>query len=310
MRSGQRRSAIDVASIGATCNFSLNEQGLSAGLVASVPGLAGKPIESVENACASGGQAILSVIDELLEAGDGEVGMAIGYEKMRDAEGKMDGKLIGKVLGLLLAPRRAAREGRTSSRTSSPEVMAAYMKHWGVTERRPRADLVIEYGNAKYNPYAQMQKVQITLDQAMKLERRNRYLVEGLPLKTYDCSQITDGYAAMIIATEQGLAKLGVRKADTVEIAGYAQATDPLRKEGRDVLRPGGANRRDGQGLCDGRRETGRRKRRRGARLLHGDGCDRRRGARQGDPGQGCAATGWTARRPWAASAPSTPPAG
>ena len=30
-------SAIDVGSIGATCNFSLNKQGLLAGLVASVP---------------------------------------------------------------------------------------------------------------------------------------------------------------------------------------------------------------------------------------------------------------------------------
>ena len=70
--------AIDVGAIGATCNISLNRQGLLAGLVASVPGLAAKPIESVENACASGGQAILSVINKL-QAGDGEVGIAVGY---------------------------------------------------------------------------------------------------------------------------------------------------------------------------------------------------------------------------------------
>jgi acetyl-CoA acetyltransferase len=88
-----------------------------------------------------------------------------------------------------------------------------------------------------------MSKVQITLDQAMKIEGLNRYVVEGLPLKTYDCSQITDGYAALILATEEGLQKLGVSKADCVEVAGYAQATDPLRKGGRDVLRPAGANR-------------------------------------------------------------------
>jgi acetyl-CoA acetyltransferase len=68
-------------------------------------------------------------------------------------------------------------------------------------------------------------------------------VVEGLPLKTYDCSQITDGYAALILATEEGLAKLGVPKSECVEIAGWGQATDPLRKEGRDVLRPLGANR-------------------------------------------------------------------
>ena len=55
-----------------------------------------------------------------------------------------------------------------------------------------------------------MNKVQITLEQAMKIEGINRYVVDGLPLKTYDCSQITDGYASLILATEQGLRKLGV----------------------------------------------------------------------------------------------------
>ena len=58
-------AALDVGSIGATCNISLNEQGLLAGLVAQVPGLEAKPIESVENACASGGQAVLSVIQKM-----------------------------------------------------------------------------------------------------------------------------------------------------------------------------------------------------------------------------------------------------
>jgi acetyl-CoA acetyltransferase len=232
--------AIDVGSIGATCNVSLNKQGLLAGLVASVPGLAAKPIESVENACASGGQAILSVIHKLL-VGDGEVGIAVGYEKMRDAEGKMDGKLIGEALGFFSHP-----DERTGKVFVFPhlfaEVMDLYMKTHKVGEEDLARIAVLEYANAKYNPYAQMQKVQITLEQAMKIEGINRYIVDGLPLKTYDCSQITDGYAAMIVATEEGLAKLGVRKADTVEIAGYAQATDPLKKEGRDVLRPCGAN--------------------------------------------------------------------
>jgi len=85
--------------------------------------------------------------------------------------------------------------------------------------------------------------VQITLEQAVRTEGINRYVVEGLPLKTYDCSQITDGYAALIVATEAGLEKLGVKKSECVEIAGWGQATDPLRKAGRDVLHPAGAYR-------------------------------------------------------------------
>jgi acetyl-CoA acetyltransferase len=232
---------IDVGSIGAACNFTLNEQGLLAGLVASVPGLETKPIETVENACASGGMAVLSVVQKL-QLGLGDVGVAVGYEKMRDAEGRMDGALIGKVLGYFSHPDERAGKVYVFPHLFA-EVMRDYMQEHRVSEADLAQIAVCEYGNAKYNSCAQMNKVQITLDQATKIEGINRYVVDGLPLKTYDCSQITDGYAALIIATEEGLAKLGIPKADTVAIAGWGQATDALKKEGRDVLRPAGAYR-------------------------------------------------------------------
>ena len=232
-------SVIDTGAIGSACNFTLNKQGLLSGLVATVPGMAAKPIESCENACASGGQAILSVIYKLL-AGVGDVGVAVGYEKMRDNDGKMDGKLIGEVLGYFSHPDERAGKVFVFPHLFA-EIMQCYMQVYGVSESELAQIAVNEYQNAKYNPWAQMNKVQITLDQAMKIEGINRYVVDGLPLKTYDCSQITDGYAAVIVATEEGLKKLGVAKADCVEIAGYAQATDPLQKEGRNVLYPTGA---------------------------------------------------------------------
>src|SRR5689334_11170766 len=234
-------AALDVGSVAAACNFTLNEQGLLAGLMAETPGLEGKPIEAVENACASGGQAVLSVIQKL-QLGLGETGIAVGYEKMRDAEGKMDGKLIGKVLGYFSHPDE--REGKVFVFPHIfAEVMRDYMQRWNVTEADLAAIAVQEYANAKYNSCAQMSKVQITVDQALKIEGPNRYVVEGLPLKTYDCSQITDGYAALIVATEEGLAKLGIPKSECVQIAGWGQATDPIQKAGRDVLNPAGARR-------------------------------------------------------------------
>ena len=238
---GAPASSLDVGSIGAACNFSLNEQGLLAGLMAMTPGMEGKPIEAVENACASGGQAVLSVIHKL-QLGMGETGIAVGYEKMRDAEGRMDGKLIGNVLGYFSYPDERAGKVFVFPHLFA-EVMQAYMDEHGVTEEDLAHIPVQEYANAKFNPCAQMNKVQITLDQAVRIEGINRYVVDGLPLKTYDCSQITDGYAALIVATEEGLARLGVKKSECVEIAGWGQATDPLRKAGRDVLRPAGAYR-------------------------------------------------------------------
>ncbi|MEN8164438.1 MAG: thiolase family protein, partial [Acidobacteriota bacterium] len=121
------------------------------------------------------------------------------------------------------------------------EVMQAYMAQYGSSEEDFAHIAVQEYANAQFNPYAQMKGIEVSLEQASVAEGRNRYIVDGLPLKTYDCSQITDGYAGMILATEEGLARLGVAKADCVEIAGYGQATDKLLKSGRDVLKPAGA---------------------------------------------------------------------
>ncbi|MGQ9917349.1 MAG: thiolase family protein [Bryobacteraceae bacterium] len=236
---GASPSDLDVASVGAACNQSLNQQGLLAGLLACVPGLEGKMIEGVENACASGGQAVLSVAQKL-QLGFGETGVAVGYEKMRGPDGKVDGKRIGEVLGYYAHPDE--RPGKTFVFPHIfAEIMQQYMAEYRIPEEHLAQIAVEEYACARHNPYAQMQGVELTLEQAMRIEGVNRYVVEGLPLKTYDCSQITDGYAALILATEEGLARLGVKKGNTVELAGYGQATDPLARTGRDVLRPRGA---------------------------------------------------------------------
>jgi acetyl-CoA acetyltransferase len=159
---------------------------------------------------------------------------------MRDNDGKMDGKLIGQALGVFSHPDE--RPGKTYIFPHIfAEVMADYLKTHGVTERDLAHISFTEYGNGNKNPYAQMRKVKVTLDECANIGDRNKYIIEGLPLKTYDCSQITDGYAALILATEEGLKKLGVAKADCVQIAGYAQATDSLLRSGRDVLNPAGA---------------------------------------------------------------------
>ena len=237
---GAEPKAIDVATIGATCNLPLNQQGLLSGLVAMVPGLGAKPIETVENACATGGQAVLECDRQ---DADGARRMSVSrsvFEKMRNDEGKMDGTLIGEVLGYFSHP--GEREGKVYVFPHLfAEVMRDYMAAHGTTEREFAEISAREYANGNKNPYAQMQKVEVSVDEAATPEGRNRYIVDGLPLKTYDCSQITDGYAGMILATGEGLAKLGVAKSDCVEIAGWGQATDPLMKENREVLKPEGA---------------------------------------------------------------------
>jgi acetyl-CoA acetyltransferase len=121
--------------------------------------------------------------------------------------------------------------------------MRLYMDTHEVSEEDLARIAVAEYANAQHNPDAQMRGTLLTLEQATTIAGINRYIIDGLPLKTYDCSQITDGYAALVLATREGLARLRIEGADRVRLAGWAQATDPLMKEGRDVLRPAGARR-------------------------------------------------------------------
>src|ERR1039457_4213859 len=146
---GAEPAALDVGSVAASCNFSLNEQGLLAGLMADTPGMAGKPIESVENACASGGQAVLSVILKL-QAGWGDTGFALGYEKMRDAEGKMDGKLIGHALGVYSHPDERMDKTYVFPHLFA-QIMDCYMKRYKVTEADLAAIAVQEYANGNKN---------------------------------------------------------------------------------------------------------------------------------------------------------------
>jgi len=238
---GAPPSAMDTGSVGSACNQSLNEQGLLSGLMAGVPGMEAKPIESVENACASGGQAVLSVVQKL-QCGMGETGIAVGYEKMRDSAGRADGKLVGKALGYFSHPDD--RSGKTFVFPHIfAEVMDEYMRAHGTSEQELATIAVQEYQNARHNPYAQMRDTALTIEEACRIEGVNRYIAEGLRLKTFDCSQITDGYAGLVLATEEGLSRLGVSKKDCVRLAGWGQATDPLKKDGRDVLCPKGAYR-------------------------------------------------------------------
>ncbi len=237
---GATTEVVDTVGVAGCCTAMLNDQMLLSGLVAQVPGLGGKMIDTAENACSSGGQAILNVIHRLL-AGVADIGIAVGVEKMRDDEGKMDGKLIGKVLGIASHPDE--REGKVFVFPHIfAEIMAKYLKEHGATEEDLAHVPVTFYAHANSNPLAQMQKVTVSLDDVMKVEGINRYIVPGLPLKTYECSQVSDGYAAVLLCNERGLAKLSVPPERVVEVAGFAQRTDPLdTSKRRDTLRPAGA---------------------------------------------------------------------
>lgn len=239
-QAGAGPDVVDAVSLAGCCTPLLNQQLLLSGLLADAPGFAGKQIHTVENACASGGQAILDVVARL-KSGMADVGMAIGVEKMRQDDGKMDGKLIGQALGTASHPDQ--RPGKVFVFPHIfAEIMKLYIETHGSSEEELAHVPVLEYGNAAHNPLAQMHGVTVSHEDVMRIEGINRYIVNDLPLKTYECSQISDGYAAILLCNDEGLRKLGVAPDRAVEIAGFAQRTDPLNTAIRDdILRPRGA---------------------------------------------------------------------
>jgi len=237
---GAETSVVDTIGVAGCCTSLLNDQMLLAGLVAQIPGFGSKMIDTAENACSSGGQAMLNVIYRLA-TGAADVGMAIGIEKMREDTGKMDGKLVGKVLGIASHPDQRAGKVFVFPHLFA-EIMAQYLEHYGATEEDLAHVPVTFYAHGNHNPYAQMHKVKVGVEDVLKIEGINRYIVDGLPLKTYECSQVSDGYAAVLLCNERGLAKLQVPPDKVVEIAGFAQRTDPLDTSKRtDTLQPTGA---------------------------------------------------------------------
>jgi acetyl-CoA C-acetyltransferase len=102
----------------------------------------------------------------------------------------------------------------------------AHMAEYGTTEEQLAMVSVKNHYYGSLNPYAQMQK-EITLEKAL-----TSYTV-AYPLKLYDCSLITDGAAAVLIASEERAKAISKKP---IWIVGVGIATDALRLGDRKSL--------------------------------------------------------------------------
>jgi acetyl-CoA C-acetyltransferase len=221
----------------------LQQQSLIAGLAAMDPVYTNKSIKGVANACDSGGLAVLDCASQIL-AGLGHVGLAVGIEKMHPLEGKLDSKLVGEALGT------AAHPDDLFTPFTFPHafavIMDRYMKQYGWTEEQFAEIPPIFYDNASHNPLAHMHKTKSPVTaQAVMSSYRLFEQPEKLPLKLFECSQISDGWARILVCDDEGLAKLGIAKSEATRLTGFGQATDSLSiaARGAELLRPVGAKR-------------------------------------------------------------------
>lgn len=235
------RTKVDFVTLAGLLTGLLNNQTLLSGIVAMDPAFTNKPMKVVENACASGSEALFDVATKIL-AGFGHIGMAIGVEKMNEPDNSTDSKKVGLALGT------AAHISERFDPFSFPHLFALlmrdYIKEYGVTEEQFAEISVLFYKNASFNEYAHMHRVKkpVTVESVMNSYRLFQK-PEVLPLKLFDCSQISDGWARILVMDEEGLNILGIDKSETTELAGFASATDTLAlsARGKYLLTPIGA---------------------------------------------------------------------
>jgi acetyl-CoA C-acetyltransferase len=102
-----------------------------------------------------------------------------------------------------------------------------YMTVSGGTEEQFAMVSVKNHGNATRNPYAQL-PMEITVEDVMASK------MMATPLKKLDCSPVTDGAAAIILAAERNAKKLSTNK-KRVWLKGVGHCSDAYRLGDRDL---------------------------------------------------------------------------
>ena len=186
---------VDVAHIGNFAAEIYSGQGHLGGLlVDAVPGLDGIGVSRHEAACASGSMAVLAATADLA-AGRAEVALVVGVELMR-ANGAFEAQAA---LGA------AARQPDEIEGVDYPwphlfsTVADEYDRRYGLDEIHLAAIARKAFANGRRNPFAQTRAWSVS-EASFAPDDELNPIVAGR-LRRLDCSQVTDGAAAVVLCT-------------------------------------------------------------------------------------------------------------
>jgi acetyl-CoA C-acetyltransferase len=188
-------------------------------LLADELGMAGVPATRVESACASGGVALKAGFAEVA-SGLADVVLVTGVEKMTDVSGD-------DCTAALAAAADAELEVFYGATFPGLYAMMAraHMARWGTTREQLAMVAVKNHRHGALNPHAQYRQ-EITVKDVIGSAK------VAEPLNILDCSPITDGAAAVVLA-EIGVARKLARGRSLVRIAGVGHATDRIALQSR-----------------------------------------------------------------------------
>ena len=189
--------------------------------------LAYTPAVRFENACSTGSAALYSAMD-FIEAGRGRIALVVGAEKMTALP-------TAEVGEILLSACYRAEEADISGGFAGQfgRIAEAYFQRYGNRSEELAMIAAKNHANGAVNPYAHMRK-DFGFDFCNTVSDKNPY-VAG-PLRRTDCSLISDGAAAIILADEETAATLnraiGFRGRKHVNDIMALSRRDPLAFEG------------------------------------------------------------------------------
>ena len=196
----------------------------------SVPELRFTRATRYENACASGSAAVHGARD-FIAAGRGRIALVIGAEKMTATPGAQVGDIL-----LSASYRREEGDIPAGFAGVFGRIAERYFQKYGDQSDALAAIAAKNHKNGVSNPYAQMRK-DLGYDFCRTLSDKNPYVAP--PLKRTDCSLVSDGAAAMILADEDTARALGkaVRFRAAVQVNDFLPLSrrDPTAFEGAAV---------------------------------------------------------------------------
>jgi acetyl-CoA C-acetyltransferase len=206
-------------------NAGFSAQDFTAALVLQAsPDLRFKPATRVENACATGSAAVHQGI-RTIEARAARVVLVVGVEQMTTTPAAEIGRNLLKASYVC---EEADIDGGFAGIFG--KIAGLYFQKWGDQSDALAMIAAKNHKNGVGNPYAQMRK-DLGYDFCRTESEKNPF-VAG-PLKRTDCSLVSDGAAAVVLADVETALKL--KKAIAFRAAEHVQDFLPMSK--RDILK-------------------------------------------------------------------------
>ncbi|OYX14965.1 MAG: acetyl-CoA acetyltransferase [Rhizobiales bacterium 32-66-8] len=175
-------------------NAGFQKQDFQASLVALADErLAHTPATRLENACATGSAAVFAALD-FIESGRGRIALVVGAEKMT---AKSNAEIGDILLNASYRKEEADIEGGFAGVFG--RIAQTYFQRYGDRSEDLARIAAKNHRNGVDNPYAQLRK-DLGFAFCNTVSEKNP-LVAG-PLRRTDCSLVSDGAAALVLASE------------------------------------------------------------------------------------------------------------